>query len=684
MSSPSGQPQSLLVVDLRPEHADRMISQVRDYGLAVRATKVDNLDQALALIEKSRPDAVLLSADGPPGWSFETALMGMAKFGIHPVLVSDGIDATLLAKALTLGACCVVPDGSVQAMGLVLRRTLESAGHLDELRLAQANQKETAIREEALLDLSRDPVAYIHEGMHIKANKAYLDFFNIGDAEEVEGLPFLDLVAAPDADRAKEVLKQAGRGDLAGNFEFALVPEGADPVQVRLEFSRASYEGEPCLQVTLRMQQSAPSAAPAPVMISDSTQMDTWDALCEHAGQWWKRVEQMHEQNSAAFVAIARPHALVRVPVDHAHEHERRLWSKALAALKKEFGNRFQDDSFVQLGAGSAGIALPSPDADTAKGDAQKFKKVIDGLDVDVQGGPIKTAFEVSAVALGAALGWRDFNEAKSSINKGFSRMDGGFSWFDPSHEGREELSRQRALFKAVVNACAEKKGLRLQYRPIMPLNASARPLFELVYWLDLEDMGLLGGEDLLHGLMEADCMGDFDAWLCESAAVAVSRLSAKDACVLVPVSATSLKSPSRIIQSAHAASGRMAMQWPANHASSWPEQASQTRQALRSEGFGMAISALGSDQSYQDILRALEPEWACLDPSWSEADQLREKQTQQALSDLVSVAKLAKSQVIAQGVSNPSTMSALFSADVDYAHGDFLSPPMDEMGDGA
>lgn len=683
MSSPGGQPQSLLVVDLRPEHAERMISHIRDCGLAVRATRMDNLDQALDLIEKSPPDAVLLAAEGPPGWSFETALMGMAKFGVHPVVVAGAVDSVMLTKALTMGASCVIPEGSIQALGLVLRRTLEASGRLRELQQARASQQETAIREEALLDLSRDPVAYIHEGMHIKANKAYMDLFHIADADDVEGLTFLDLVHPADADRVKDILKQASRDDLSGkSFEFGLVPEGVDPVQAHVEISRANYDGEPCLQVTLRMGVPAHGSALIGQPSLASASLAASEVLAVNASAWWMYVKKMQEENSAAFMAVARPNSLVRVPMEHAHEYDQILWSRAISALRKEFGSRFSDQCFVQLGASTFGFALTAPDTEAARSDAHKFKKIMDVLDLDIQGHMVRTIFEVSAVALGAAMGWGDFPEAKASVNKGFSSLDAGFSWFDPSHEGREELARQRAVFKAIVAACSHRKGLCLQYRPMMPLNAQPRALFETVQWLDLGDLGLLGGAELMHGLMEADCMGEFDAWLVSVVAQSVSRLSGKDACVLVPMSASSLKSPLKIIEAARPAAGRLAMQWPANHLSSWPEQATEARQMLQSDDLGLAISELGNDTSYQDLLRRLEPEWACLDASWSDTDRLREKQTQQELTDLVSIAKLANSLVVARAVSNSSTMSALFSADIDYAHGDFLSFPVDEMGE--
>ena len=40
-------------------------------------------------------------------------------------------------------------------------------------------------RCDALIESSREPIAYVHEGMHIRANPAYLDMFGYESFEDV-------------------------------------------------------------------------------------------------------------------------------------------------------------------------------------------------------------------------------------------------------------------------------------------------------------------------------------------------------------------------------------------------------------------------------------------------------------------------------------------------------------------
>ena len=44
--------------------------------------------------------------------------------------------------------------------------------------------REAEKRCQLLLDSSVDAIAYVHEGMHIYANRAYLELFGFDDAED--------------------------------------------------------------------------------------------------------------------------------------------------------------------------------------------------------------------------------------------------------------------------------------------------------------------------------------------------------------------------------------------------------------------------------------------------------------------------------------------------------------------
>ena len=115
--------------------------------------------------------------------------------------------------------------------------------------------RETERRCDALIDSSREPIAYIHEGIHIRANPAYLEMFGYESFEDIEGMSLLDLVAPEHVDAFKQLLKRLSKGEPPPpRHELtARDIEGRDFPAV-MEFTAAQYEGEPCQQVIFRRQ----------------------------------------------------------------------------------------------------------------------------------------------------------------------------------------------------------------------------------------------------------------------------------------------------------------------------------------------------------------------------------------------------------------------------------------------
>ena len=123
------------------------------------------------------------------------------------------------------------------------------------VRRIEAALRESERRCEALLDSSRDPIAYVHEGMHVRANKAYLEMFGFDDFEDVEGMSILDMIATDDADDFKALLKRLSKGEKPPQrLNLKAQRSDGSTFDATMEFTEASYEGEPCQQITFRRQ----------------------------------------------------------------------------------------------------------------------------------------------------------------------------------------------------------------------------------------------------------------------------------------------------------------------------------------------------------------------------------------------------------------------------------------------
>src|SRR4029077_12671955 len=93
----------------------------------------------------------------------------------------------------------------------IVRREFDGLNMRRSVRRLEASLRETEKRCDALLDSSRDPIAYVHEGMHVRANKAYLEIVGYEEFEEIEGMSILDMIAPDDADDFKTLLKKLSK-----------------------------------------------------------------------------------------------------------------------------------------------------------------------------------------------------------------------------------------------------------------------------------------------------------------------------------------------------------------------------------------------------------------------------------------------------------------------------------------
>ena len=252
-----------LIVDDSVEAAEAIVSGLRNSGIAARPSRPEDEADFLRLLANQPPDFVLIarSATSVP---LATAMQHVAASGkdLPVLLLLDSIDDAALVEASNLGVRNVVLRGNMEQIENTVRNEWADLEARRSLRRLESQVRETERRCDALIDSSRDPIAYVHEGMHIRANSAYLEMFGFESFEDIEGMSLLDLIAPQHVDAFKQLLKRLAKGEAPPprHEVEARTLEGASFPAV-MEFAGASYEGEACQQVILRRQEFDPELA---------------------------------------------------------------------------------------------------------------------------------------------------------------------------------------------------------------------------------------------------------------------------------------------------------------------------------------------------------------------------------------------------------------------------------------
>ena len=190
----------------------------------------DHLEQVLPALRKRKPDLPIIVMD-------------------------DSSEPKNLTRGLAMGATDVVFDDDNERFLYVVKRELENVCQRHRFTQTRRALQEAERRCELLLANSTAAIAYVHEGMHIYANDDYLKLFGFEDADELLGLPLLDLMDASFTDDFRAKIKSF-RDDSSDELSFAFRGRttSGEPIAGQMTLSGAEYEDEHCTQVLVRSE----------------------------------------------------------------------------------------------------------------------------------------------------------------------------------------------------------------------------------------------------------------------------------------------------------------------------------------------------------------------------------------------------------------------------------------------
>ncbi|HET7797596.1 MAG TPA: hypothetical protein VFK72_06915, partial [Nevskia sp.] len=176
----------LLLIEDSVEEAEQLISMLRNGGIAVRPSRAESADELVAHLDGHTPDVILVN---PETKSIKLAdVASIANLGgkdIAIIAVVKQPTENLIVSMFNDGARALALRNRAEHVQSIVRREFESLNMRRSVRRLEAALRETERRCDALLDSSRDPIAYVHEGMHVRANKAYLEIFGYDEFEEI-------------------------------------------------------------------------------------------------------------------------------------------------------------------------------------------------------------------------------------------------------------------------------------------------------------------------------------------------------------------------------------------------------------------------------------------------------------------------------------------------------------------
>ncbi|MET0230008.1 MAG: EAL domain-containing protein [Rhodanobacteraceae bacterium] len=679
----------LLLIEDSVEEAEQIISILRNGGIAVRPARAANEAELEAALEQQQPDVIIANLDAADlALAMVVAAAGRGGRDVAIIATGRRVNEDRIVAAFQDGARGLALRDRPEHIQMIVRREFEALTMRRNVRRIEASLRESERRCEALLDSSRDPIAYVHEGMHVRANKAYLEMFGFDEFEDVEGMSILDMIAADDADDFKSLLKRLSKGEKPPQrLNLKAQRSDGSTFDATMEFTEASYEGEPCQQITFRRQ------------MVDSNMAEELDALRQKdlVTDLFNRQHTIVQIEAAAAAAASGTidQALLLIEPDNFRQLLDTVGIGNADVLLGDMANLVrrcvgESDIAGRLGEHTFGVLVTQRNADDVRQLAEKLCKGFEERIFDIG----KQSLSLTVSVGGTLIGEKNANaqtllaQAQQSLRA--AQAEGGHrvSVFDPAAQDKAAAEKTRHWIALIDEALAT-DGFVLYYQPIVSLHGAEGEFYEVLLRMKGAKGEILPG----HFLPIAEQNGKLpaiDRWVIGAAirSIAERERAGHKTTFFIKLTPQSLEDQTLLawiaqqLKNARQRGDSLVFEMPESKVVTSLKPARAFVKGLEQIHCGFALEQFGSGLNSFQLLKHIPAHYLKIDRNYM-AELPKHKENQEKIKEICDQAHHAGKLTVAEFVEDAASMSILFSCGVNFVQGNFLQEPEKVMAHG-
>ncbi|AHY41332.1 two-component system response regulator [Stutzerimonas decontaminans] len=670
----------LLILEDSQNEAERLVSLFRNAGQATRVHRLTSSDDLAEALKQTWD--LLINAPQSENLDPSEAISAIRRQAkdIPIIQLTAANDAEAITEALMLGAQDALPQGEDEWLLLVANRELANLEERRARRSAEVALREAEKRCQLLLDSSVDAIAYVHDGMHIYANRAYLELFGYEDVEDLEGMPMIDLISGSDQSTFKAFLKNYQT--LEGSAELACggVRADGETLKMRMHFSPAAYDGEPCIQVVIRAENDSAELQklreistqdPVTGLLNRNSFLDVMDAA----------VERAVNAGQAASLAYIRVDRFAALQADIGLTDSDQLLSQLATLLRGHFPvetqlARFADDVFTALQPGVVPLQTEP--------ELRKLLSKVEGHLLDVGGRTVQTTFSIGVAGLDEKTA-----KAQDAIERAHRCADelsdgNALKIYDPADE--LAAAANRGDIAAMLKQALENNSFRLLFQPIISLRGDSFEHYEVLLRL-LDPQGAeVPPNEFLSTAADVGLSTKIDRWVILNSIklLAEHRTKGHRTRLFLHLSAASLQDPSLlpwlgvVLKASRLPGDSLVFELGEADAVAYLRQAKALTQGLAALGCHIALAQFGCVLNPFNTLKHLEAGFIKVDGSYTQ--DLTRQENQEALKTLLADLHAQQKQSIVPFVESATVLATLWQAGVSYIQGHYLQGPSQSM----
>jgi len=672
----------LLLVEDSVEEAEQSISMLRNGGIAVRPTRAANAVELEAQLAAQTPDLILFNT-GAKSLKLADVTAAANKTGkdIALIAVASNISEDTIVAAFHAGARALALRNRIDHVQAIVKREYESLNMRRSVRRLESALRETERRCDALLDSSRDPIAYVHEGMHVRANKAYLEIFGYEEFEEIEGMSILDMIAPEDADDFKTLLKKLSKGEKPPQ-KLNLKAQRSDGTtfDATMEFAEATYESEPCQQIIFRQQtMSVELAKELDVLRSKDLVTDLYNR--QYCLTELDRV-------IAAAAKGSNDHALLLVEPDNFKSLLDTVGLGNADLLLGDMANLMrrhlkENDVPGRFGEHTFGVILSQRTLDEVRALAQTLRKAFEERIFEVGKQSVNANVSIGGTTIGEknanaqAVLTQSSNALRTAQTEGGNRVN----VFDPAAKDKADEEKNRHWLALIKDAIAN-NGFVLFYQPIISLHGAEGEFYEILLRMQ-GPKGEITPNFFMPVAEQSGLMPAIDRWVISAAvkALAEREKAGHKTTFFVKLTPQSLDDQTLLpwiaqqLKNARLRGDALVFEMPESKVVTSLKPARAFVAGLKQLHCGFALEQFGSGLNSFQLLKHVDAQYLKLDRNFM-AELPKNKDNQDKIKELCDQAHHAGKLTVAEFVEDAASMSILFSCGVNFVQGNFLQEP--------
>ncbi|NNK31702.1 MAG: EAL domain-containing protein [Xanthomonadales bacterium] len=593
-----------------------------------------------------------------------------AAFGV-PVALYSGMDQPeKLASLLSETACFVINAEREDLLTDAVMRLITTS----ENERQQASQRQTLDelehRYNLLLESARDAIAYVHEGLHVYANRAYLETLKITDDSELAGISLLEILKSEGTD-LKKLLKGFGKGSFPSEpLEVQVTrPDGSEFV-ARLLFSPARFDGEDCTQMMLQRKDAANELA------AELERMRSTDHLTQfHNRQAFAdALESTMEEQSPDYVA-----AVLYIEPDGYEDLQDELDVASMDLLVSDLAaltrlNLDNDDLPARLNERGFAILARRPDSASLEALADKLLTAWRGHIIEIG----DRAFSIScSIGLGK-LGRLATNapeviaQARKAQAEAAENGD-RFVVYRPQLTAVASIEGEQDWIERIKFALANQDFYSVQ-QTIVDLDGEGDQMVENTTFLRGEDNDH-GPSEFLDAAERNDLAGNIDRYIIPGLLKTFADSSERQIINLSSNSILDYNFPGWFASQMEAAcvdSGKVILQIHARDAQTNLRPAQRLMNELKPLGCRLSVCGFDEERRTLQLLDHLDVSFVKLKHEITR-DLTASSRNQEIIREIVEAAEPNEVEVIADEVEDTSSLAVLWQCGVKLIAGSFL-----------